>query len=82
MDEVANKLLEVGREFEILCRQRKPECSEDNLRDRFDRILYEEVLSPLGAPRPYYEYTVYAKEGFLVRHYRIDAYYGMVFFRV
>ncbi|MGC9119676.1 MAG: hypothetical protein ACP5I3_11935, partial [Thermoproteus sp.] len=79
LGEIANKLLEVGRQFEIWCRQKKPECSEANLRDRFNHILYDEVLSPLGAP-PYYEYPVYVKEDFFAKHYRIDAYYGLVFF--
>ena len=81
LESVADKLREVGRYFEDICRKRRPECSEDNFRAKFEQALYEEALRRLGVPEPVHEYKVSVPEGtLLVRHYRIDSYYGLVFF--
>ena len=81
LERVANKLLEVGRYFANICRSGLPECSEDHFRAKFEHALYEEALRKLGVPEPVHEYKVSVPDGaLLVRHYRIDSYYGLVFF--
>lgn len=81
LEKVANKLQEIGRYFVTVCKNKHPECSEDNFRSRFEDVLYQEALGKLGIPKPVHEYKVSVPAGtLLVRHYRIDSYYGLVFF--
>ncbi|MCC6021363.1 MAG: hypothetical protein LM577_08385, partial [Thermoproteaceae archaeon] len=81
LNDVAAKIREIARRFEILCGRRDPGCSEASFMFEVERLLEREVWSALEVPAPRYEYRVYAGEGFVGRHYgRVDAYYGLVFF--
>ena len=44
LEKVANKLQEIGRYFVTVCKNKHPECSEDNFRSRFEEVLYQETL--------------------------------------
>ena len=69
LNDVAAKIREIARRFEILCERRDPGCSEASFMFEVERLLEREVWSALGVPKPSYEYKVYAGEGFVGRHY-------------
>jgi hypothetical protein len=80
LQEIANKIREVARKYEILCQEGDPRCSERNFMNEVEDMLKREVWDKLGV-KPEYEYRVLIDEGFVGRHYgRIDAYYGLVIF--
>lgn len=80
LETVADELRKIGRYYEKICKEGRPECSEDDFRSKFEDILYN-ILNKLGVPKPVNEYKVKIPVGDLfVKPGRIDSYYGLVFF--
>lgn len=70
---VLDKILGATREVELI------RGSEEDLKQRVERVLYENVWSKLKTPNPRYEYRV--DVGTYVKSYgRIDALYGLTIF--
>ena len=54
--------------------------SEEDLRVNVEKLLYQKVWNVLGAPKPRYEFPIKGVEGAVVKHYRLDALYGLAIF--
>jgi hypothetical protein len=75
------KLSDVVREIaEIVRRVELEGGSEEDLKVNVEMVLNQKVWNALGVPRPRYEYELKGVEGILVKHYRVDALYGLTIF--
>jgi hypothetical protein len=74
LDEVANEIHRIAREVELA------NGSEEDLRVNVEKLLDQKVWSVLGAPKPKYEFPIKGMRGAVVKHYRLDALYGLTIF--
>jgi len=72
--EVANEVHRIAREVELA------NGSEEDLKINIEKLLDQKVWSVLGAPKPRYEFPVKGVKGAVVKHYRLDALYGLTIF--
>ena len=72
--EIVNEIHKIAREVELT------NGSEEDLRVNVEKLLDQKVWSVLGVPKPKYEFPVKGAEGAVVRHYRLDALYGLTIF--
>lgn len=72
--EIVNKIHKVVREVEL------EGGSEEDLKIRVEDILNQEAWSILKIPRPKYEYSIKGAKGTSIKHYRLDALYGLTIF--
>jgi hypothetical protein len=71
---VVDEIRRIAREVELR------RGTEEDLKVNVEKVLDREVWSVLGIPPPKYEYGVKGVEGAVVRHYRLDALYGLTIF--
>ncbi|MCC6005088.1 MAG: hypothetical protein LM590_12200 [Thermofilum sp.] len=71
---VVDKIHRIAREVELR------RGTEEDLKVNVEKVLDQEVWRILGIPPPKYEYRVKGVEGAVVRHYRLDALYGLTIF--
>jgi hypothetical protein len=71
---VVDEIRRIAREVELR------RGTEEDLKVNVEKVLDREVWSVLGVPPPKYEYKVRGAEGAVVRHYRLDALYGLTIF--
>lgn len=71
---VVDEIRRIAREVELR------RGTEEDLKVNVEKVLDREVWSVLGVPPPKYEYRVKGVEGAVVRHYRLDALYGLTIF--
>jgi hypothetical protein len=74
LDEVANEIHGIARRVEL------SNGSEEDLKVNVEELLYQKVWNVLGVPPPRYEFSVKDVKGVVVRHYRLDALYGLTIF--
>ena len=72
--EVVNEIHRIAEEIELTG------GSEEDLRVNVEKLLDQKVWSVLGAPKPRYEFPIKGVEGAVVKHYRLDALYGLAIF--
>jgi len=72
--DVVNEIHKIAREIELA------NGSEEDLRVNVEKLLDQRVWSVLGAPKPRYEFPVKGVKGAVVKHYRLDALYGLTIF--
>jgi len=72
--EVANEIRRIAKEVELA------NGSEEDLRINVEKLLDQKVWSVLGVPKPSYEFPVKGVKGAVVKHYRLDALYGLTIF--
>jgi len=72
--EVANEIRRIAREVELT------NGSEEDLKVNIEKLLDQKVWRVLGAPKPKYEFPVKGVKGAVVKHYRLDALYGLTMF--
>jgi hypothetical protein len=71
---VVDEIRRIAREVELR------RGTEEDLKVNVEKVLDREVWSVLGVPPPKYEYGVRGVKGAVVRHYRLDALYGLTIF--
>jgi len=74
LTDVVNEIHKIAREIELA------NGSEEDLRVNVEKLLDQRVWSVLGAPKPRYEFPVKGVKGAVVKHYRLDALYGLTIF--
>jgi hypothetical protein len=74
LQEVANEILSITEEI----KQRGG--NEEDLKVNVEKILDEKVWRIRGIRSPKYEYTIKGVKGTIVKHYRLDALYGLAIF--
>jgi hypothetical protein len=74
LTEVVNEIHRIAREIELTG------GSEEDLRVNVEKLLDQKVWSVLGAPKPRYEFPIKGVRGAVVKHYRLDALYGLTIF--
>ena len=74
LKEIVNAIIEIAREVEL------SDGSEDDLKIRVETLLDQNVWKVLGVPSPKYEYTIKGVKGTSIKHYRVDALYGLTIF--
>jgi hypothetical protein len=74
LQEVVDEISGIAREVEL------SGGSEEDLRVNVEKVLDQRVWRVLGIPRPRYEYVVRCVKGTVVKHYRLDALYGLAVF--
>ena len=74
LQEVANRISEVARRVELV------NGSEEDLKVGVEKVLEQSVWRELGIPPPRYEYPLKGLRGAVVKHYRVDAIYGLTIF--
>jgi hypothetical protein len=74
LKEIVNAIIEIAREVEL------SDGSEDDLKIRVETLLGQNVWKVLGVPSPKYEYTIKGVKGTSIKHYRVDALYGLTIF--
>jgi hypothetical protein len=74
LKEIVNTIIEIAREVEL------SDGSEDDLKIRVETLLDQNVWKVLGVPSPKYEYTIKGVKGTSIKHYRVDALYGLTIF--
>ena len=72
--DIVNEINKIAREIELA------NGSEEDLRVNVEKLLDQRVWSVLGAPKPRYEFPVKGVKGAVVKHYRLDALYGLTIF--
>jgi hypothetical protein len=71
---VVNEIHRITKEIELT------NGSEEDLKVNVEKLLDQKVWSVLGAPKPRYEFPVKGVKGAVVKHYRLDALYGLTIF--
>jgi len=74
LTEVVNEITEIARKIELM------NGSEEDLKIGIEKLLDQKVWSVLGVPKPRYEFPVKGVSGATVKHYRLDALYGLTIF--
>jgi hypothetical protein len=74
LNEIIDEIHRIAREVELT------NGSEEDLRINSEKLLEQKVWSVLGAPKPRYEFPVKGVKGAVVKHYRLDALYGLTIF--
>ena len=74
LNEVAKEIHRIAREVELA------NGSEEDLKVKVEGLLRQKVWDVLGAPPPKYESSVKGVKGTVVKHYRLDALYGLTIF--
>jgi len=74
LQEAANKIRETARNVEL------SKGSEEDLKINVEKILDQKVWKILEIPPPRYEYVVRGVKGAVVKHFRLDALYGLTIF--
>jgi hypothetical protein len=74
LNEVANEINRIAREVE------STNGSEEDLKENVEGLLRQKVWDVLGVPKPRYEFPVKGVKGTVVKHYRLDALYGLTIF--
>ena len=74
LEEVKNEIIGIARYVELRG------GSEEDLKVRVEHVLKEKVWRELGVPEPEYERVIKGVGGLSVRHYRVDALYGLTLF--
>jgi len=72
--EVANEIRRIAKEVELA------NGSEEDLKINVEKLLDQKIWSVLGVPKPSYEFPVRGVKGAVVKHYRLDALYGLTIF--
>jgi hypothetical protein len=72
--DVVNKIHGIARKIEL------NNGSEEDLKVRVEELLDQDIWSVLGVPKPKYEFPVKGVKGAVVKHYRLDALYGLTIF--
>ena len=72
--EVVNEITKIAREIELV------NGSEEDLKIGIEKLLDQRVWNVLGVPKPRYEFLVKGVSGAAVKHYRLDALYGLTIF--
>jgi hypothetical protein len=72
--EVVNEIHRVAKGVELAG------GSEEDLRVNVEKLLDQKVWSVLGTPKPRYEFPIKGVKGAVVKHYRVDALYGLTIF--
>jgi hypothetical protein len=74
LTDVASEIQRIAREVELT------NGSEEDLKVNVEKLLDQKVWSVLGVPKPKYEFLVKGVKGAVVKHYRLDALYGLTIF--
>jgi len=74
LKEVVDTIIEIAKEVEL------SDGSEDDLKIRVETLLDQNIWKILGVPSPKYEYTIKGVKGTSIKHYRVDALYGLTIF--
>uniref|UniRef100_A0A7J2TBJ4 site-specific DNA-methyltransferase (adenine-specific) n=1 Tax=Ignisphaera aggregans TaxID=334771 RepID=A0A7J2TBJ4_9CREN len=72
--EVVNEITKIAREIELI------NGSEEDLKIGIEKLLDQKVWRVLEIPKPRYEFLIKGVSGATVKHYRLDALYGLTIF--
>jgi hypothetical protein len=72
--DVVNEIHRIAKEIELT------NGSEEDLKVNVEKLLDQKVWSALEAPKPRYEFPVKGAKEAVVKHYRLDALYGLAIF--
>jgi len=72
--DIVNEIHKIAREIE------STNGNEEDLRINVEKLLNQKVWSVLEVPKPRYEFPIKGVKGSVVKHYRLDALYGLTIF--